>query len=352
MSDGPRARPELRGEDLILLGGFTRARQALGSEDPGVVEAALAELEGQVGERLTELRQGAEAVADANARGVEILQGQIDLNEQLRRQNEQLQQQQDQIQALLDELVAVGRSLRDGENVEGTVQQQLAERSTAMMEQAVALAEANVHAVTMLEERETALLELKVRAKELESTTVDLETQATVDALTGLFNHRYFVHQIEREIARAQRHGRELSLAFVDLDKFKPINDQYGHQAGDRALKLLGEVVQHTLRTSDLTFTPDDGEPVLARYGGDEFVVILPETPLQGAGVAMARVRTAVRDSPFPLADGAESYRITVSVGVASMREGDTAETLVARADSAVYEAKEGGRDRVVMAGA
>ena len=165
------------------------------------------------------------------------------------------------------------------------------------------------------------------------------------DELTGLYNKRYFVARLAEEVARARRHGAQLSVVFCDIDYFKRINDRFGHHWGDEALRetarlLAGTVTElhviSRLRKSD----------IVARYGGEEFVVILPETGKQGAAVAAEKMRKAIAEHPFRL-EGQEVH-MTMSFGVAELSAGDPDHTaLIKNADCAMYEAKNGGRDRV-----
>jgi diguanylate cyclase (GGDEF)-like protein len=158
----------------------------------------------------------------------------------------------------------------------------------------------------------------------------------TVDALTQVFNKRYFNEALEREHNRAQRYKRELSLALFDLDHFKAINDAHGHLAGDAVLRQLAAEVKPRLREQD----------IFARVGGEEFAVLLPEIGADGAMTAGDKVRRIVEAATFLVET--LPLRVTVSVGVASL-ESDSKEavTLYERADAALYEAKRSGRNRV-----
>jgi diguanylate cyclase (GGDEF)-like protein len=155
------------------------------------------------------------------------------------------------------------------------------------------------------------------------------------DGLTQVANKRHFLEFLEREIARATRHGRPLSLVMFDLDRFKSINDSYGHLAGDRVLKGIASLVSGQVRRDEL----------LARYGGEEFAVVLPETSLDAAAGFCERIRNEIEKATFDF-DG-EPLRATVSLGVTELATSDTLESLVARADARLYEAKEQGRNRV-----
>jgi len=158
------------------------------------------------------------------------------------------------------------------------------------------------------------------------------------DELTGLHNMRGFVVIANRLFAQAQRYARAASFLMVDSDSLKQVNDAYGHEAGNRLLRHLVKAMQGHLRATD----------VAARYGGDEFVVMLPDTPARGALEVAERIRHAVESTPF----SADAGRVpcTVSIGIASYPEdGRSIETLLARADRALYEAKAAGRNRVMQ---
>jgi two-component system, cell cycle response regulator len=161
-----------------------------------------------------------------------------------------------------------------------------------------------------------------------------LAEQALTDDLTQLANRRHGVHQLEREIALAVRHGRVLALVRIDVDHFKAINDTHGHQAGDHVLAEVSRRLAGAVRGGD----------ELARWGGDEFVAILPGTDKAGALRAAERLRAAVAESPVQAAG--ESLAVTVSVGWAHWA-GDTPDDLLARADRALYKAKDAGRNAV-----
>lgn len=156
------------------------------------------------------------------------------------------------------------------------------------------------------------------------------------DDLTGLFNTRGFAIAANRLFGQAVRYDRPASLLMVDSDNLKGVNDAYGHDAGNRLLRHLAAAIQGELRATD----------VPARYGGDEFIVLLPETPAKGAHDVAERIRKAI--SATPLAFDGRAIACTVSVGVACFPDdGRTLDTLAARADRALYQAKKEGRNRV-----
>lgn len=167
---------------------------------------------------------------------------------------------------------------------------------------------------------------------------IELERQARTDPLTGAMNRLALAESIARELSRASRNSRPLSLLMFDLDFFKQLNDRLGHQAGDAALKNVAAAALHQLRASDL----------LARYGGEEFVVVLPDADKAQAIETAERLRKRIESLGIPCGDGTA---LTASFGVAAFpADGDDFDSLVARADAALYKAKQSGRNRVVAA--
>lgn len=172
-----------------------------------------------------------------------------------------------------------------------------------------------------------------------------LKRMGLTDALTGIHNRRYFEARCVEEIAHAHRHKRPLACMFLDIDKFKRINDSLGHLAGDEVLRAVAKLIELQLRGND----------VFARYGGEEFVVLLPRTTLaQGSEIA-ERIRAAIANQTLEPLPGKQLV-VTISIGVAMLSEqlpeGDdeVGKRLIASADAALYQAKEGGRNRVVCA--
>ena len=167
------------------------------------------------------------------------------------------------------------------------------------------------------------------------------EDLASVDGLTGLFNRRHFLELAESEWSRFDRYERPLSLMMIDIDHFKSINDRFGHDIGDRVIEHVASICREGKRASD----------IVARIGGEEFVTLLPETPLDSALLVAERLRRRIAESP--LLDAAARVALTASIGVAEAgaRTGNIA-ALMKDADEALYRAKNAGRDRVVAAGA
>jgi diguanylate cyclase (GGDEF)-like protein len=170
--------------------------------------------------------------------------------------------------------------------------------------------------------------------RDLEATNSRLRDLSFKDEVTDLYNRRFFFIRLEEEISRFHRYGHPLSVVLVDLDAFKAVNDELGHAAGDDTLR---EVAQLMVRQSR-------GDNIIARYGGDEFAILLVETPKSGASYYAERIRQALADCPF-----SHSQQITASFGIASLPEDDLAssEALVRAADEALYAAKRDGKNSV-----
>jgi diguanylate cyclase (GGDEF)-like protein len=167
-----------------------------------------------------------------------------------------------------------------------------------------------------------------------------VQRQATVDDLTGLYNHRFLVDSLGQQLALAERLGAPLAILMLDLDRFKVLNDTHGHPAGDLALSAFARTLVNNVRRADLA----------ARYGGEEFVVLMPNTTAHEAFRVAEKIRLAVAATDMELPDR-RPVRLTVSVGVAAYPEDTgTAGDLFALADGALYHAKRTGRDRTCMA--
>lgn len=197
--------------------------------------------------------------------------------------------------------------------------------------------------------REVSLSEqldaLVTRVKAMEAASEDVEQRieeqrqkALLDVLTQLPNREAYGHRLDQEYARWARYKRPLTLAVVDVDYFKRINDTYGHLAGDKVLRIIAKTLRKRLRKTDF----------IARYGGEEFVLLLPETEEQAAHRVLEGVREAIANCPFHFKD--QPVKITASFGLSEFREGDVAEAVFSRADKALYQAKEQGRNRCLLA--
>ncbi len=191
------------------------------------------------------------------------------------------------------------------------------------------------------ERAEQQLDELKQRLSSMERETEQLRSQletehrrALRDPLTGVPNRLAYMDRIQAELARADRYGNPLCLMVWDVDHFKQVNDRYGHQAGDKVLRVLAQTLVRRMRASDF----------IARYGGEEFVVLLPETRLDDARRIAEDLRETVAGLDFHYRQ--EPVPITASCGLTEYRKGDVPESIFARADGALYRAKEAGRNR------
>jgi diguanylate cyclase (GGDEF)-like protein len=165
--------------------------------------------------------------------------------------------------------------------------------------------------------------------------------QSIRDSLTGAYNHRHFQEVLQREMGRAERLGRPLTVLMLDIDDFKTINDRFGHPVGDAVLQgIVAEIRSEVRGDMDL----------LARYGGDEFAVVLPETPVGEAILVAERVRRRIDERLFRMPDSRELLRTTVSIGLATYPEdAQEKKDLVEKADAALYRAKRGGKNAVVQ---
>lgn len=163
---------------------------------------------------------------------------------------------------------------------------------------------------------------------------------ATTDALTGLRNRGWLDDAFEREIKRSERDMLPLSLIMIDIDDFKKYNDGFGHLAGDKVLKMVARSIRTPLRPNDL----------VARFGGEEFAVLLPETTLDNARIIAERLRNTVRDADPGKVDGSVLPKVTISLGVASRRPSSSLKSMITAADEAMYDAKHSGKNCVAVA--
>ncbi len=191
-----------------------------------------------------------------------------------------------------------------------------------------------------IDQRKGRELELLKVTKQLEEAVQALDRLSTMDGLTGIPNRRFFDQALQKEWNRARRHARELSLVFIDIDCFKAYNDTYGHLAGDDCLKAAAGLLQQNLRR---------GGDMIFRYGGEEFVVLLPETFAEGALQIAEKMRKAVETARITHATSPVAGHLTISLGVVTAVPGKDAlpDSFIAAADKALYAAKEGGRNRV-----
>ncbi len=183
------------------------------------------------------------------------------------------------------------------------------------------------------------MLKLRAQTVSLLEAYAQLKELATTDSLTKISNRGAFFDRLNEEIRRARRHGHVLSVIMLDIDRFKSVNDDYGHAGGDRVLVELASICRSILRASDF----------IGRLGGEEFALGLPHAPLEGAHILADRVRVRVEHTVIKVA--MHDVSVTISLGVAELQPGDVdVDALLHRADLALYEAKRSGRNRVCIA--
>jgi diguanylate cyclase (GGDEF)-like protein len=178
------------------------------------------------------------------------------------------------------------------------------------------------------------------RTEQLRRKSLELERQATHDKLTGLFNRRYADDYLQREIENARRHERDFTIALADIDHFKQINDRFSHAAGDEVLRRVSRILVNRCRKTD----------VVARYGGEEFLLCFPETNVDFAEQICGQIRAAIEKADWSAIAHlvGDDFHITISFGVAEIGRDSRRTTILGEADSRLYQAKHGGRNRVV----
>jgi len=169
----------------------------------------------------------------------------------------------------------------------------------------------------------------------LEEKSFEMERQAITDELTDLYNRRYLEKSLEVEFKKSERYNTELSLALIDVDDFKNINDTFGHRTGDDALRFVADTLKSSLRRADIA----------VRMGGDEFLAIMPLTNLESAWSVIERIRIIIQNESFPTS----TSHISISAGVTGWVKGDTPENALKRVDSYLYRAKQSGKNRVIQ---
>ena len=199
-----------------------------------------------------------------------------------------------------------------------------------------AVLNAKVRAMQRIIQMRTSLV---VLARELDTANQELKRLSASDGLTGIANRRFFDEHLSREWRRARRGSGEIAILMCDVDHFKSVNDDFGHEQGDRGLRQVAHKIRDSMeRAADLA----------ARYGGEEFVVLLPDTPIAGAHIVAEKLRQTIHALNLPHTGSAHQH-VTLSIGIAAMAAGDqnTQQTLIEAADRALYRAKHAGRNLV-----
>jgi diguanylate cyclase (GGDEF)-like protein len=240
-----------------------------------------------------------------------------------------------QITALNHERIA---SAAQAETLEQERFARAAQEKALVYEREAREAQAKVLAIQS-DANETLEHKVRERTNELESVNEKLAELSTTDALTGVRNRRYFDQMLEREFNRARREREQLSILMIDIDYFKQVNDEYGHQVGDDTLRRVANILREVLhRTTDF----------VARYGGEEFAIIFPNTEVAGAYLVAEKIRKKIAKQQFNAAG--ITFSITVSIGLmGGPSSGFNADFWLKEADDALYKAKEEGRNKVVL---
>jgi diguanylate cyclase len=186
---------------------------------------------------------------------------------------------------------------------------------------------------------EARLIASKKEITQLQENLELVRSESLTDPLTSLANRKFFDLTLAKSIASALENGQQLSLLMTDIDHFKRFNDSYGHLTGDQVLRIVAIAVKQNVK----------GQDTAARYGGEEFAILLPNTAVQDAITVGDHIRRAVMNKELKKRSTGENLgRVTVSVGIAALREGDSSATIIDRADSCLYAAKRAGRNRVI----
>jgi diguanylate cyclase len=247
----------------------------------------------------------------------------------------------DAFESILEDEVDEVRSILNTKNDLGelghSISQHLGLIMTAMQEYRSEEDTRETALTKQLADMQKKLDEMETLAEAAQHAIEEQRKKAMHDALTGLPNREAYQQRLEQEVNRLQRYGNKLSLMVCDIDLFKRINDNYGHLAGDKVLKIIAKSLQVNLRDSDF----------IARFGGEEFVALMPETSKEEAKIVAEKLRKKVESSPFNFKK--EPVQITVSFGISEFGEGDSATDVFERADKALYKAKENGRNQVLI---
>ncbi|MDH7553751.1 MAG: GGDEF domain-containing protein [Spirochaetota bacterium] len=212
--------------------------------------------------------------------------------------------------------------------------EQFKARSDSLLREKDAIVNELIESKKLLEKYSNNLEEM------VEQRTEILKWLSITDPLTGLYNRRYFIEQIELEFKRSKRYNRDLSLLMLDIDHFKSVNDNYGHQVGDIVLRKISSIIISQLRDSDLAF----------RYGGEEFMVILPETRAEDAINVAKRMKQEIMETEHIYRN--LNFKVTASIGIVSIKDMlgkfETVDDIIKKVDDNLYKAKNSGRNTII----
>ena len=242
-----------------------------------------------------------------------------------------------QIEQQIDQLGQSTRNATSLEQLKQLVTQRLGNISDALKTKEQLETQERHTMLSTLKDMELRLTELETEAQTFRTKLAEQNFRSLQDSLTEIPNRAAFDERLALEIKRWQRYKKPLSIALADVDNFKSINDNYGHSAGDKTLKVIARALQQGLRETDF----------IARYGGEEFVILFPETSLDELTAPLNTLREKIKSIVFTFKN--QKVPITISFGASQLTAEDTSRQVFDRADEALYEAKKAGRDRVIL---
>ncbi|MBC3764909.1 GGDEF domain-containing protein [Neptunicella marina] len=268
----------------------------------------------------------------------------IDLNQQLddsiKHTNEVIEQKQQnhqQMQAHIDNIENVVSEASDLQQLKQQTQQYLQKLNKSLAANTQIDHEEQGHLLSLLNAMQSQITELEQQADQYKQKLIKQRQQNETDVLTGVANRNAYLTRAQTEYERWQRYQHPLAIALIDIDHFKRINDTFGHSAGDKTLQVIAQQIQTQIRNTDF----------LARWGGEEFILLLPDTDLEQLSVPLSEIGKRVEKIPFKFKT--EQVTITVSIGATTLQPEDTLEEAFERADQALYKAKSSGRNRFII---
>ncbi|EHR40065.1 sensor domain-containing diguanylate cyclase [Alishewanella jeotgali] len=247
-----------------------------------------------------------------------------------------LAQLNQKIEAQIDHLGTQSQQAESLEQLKQLVVSRMTELTQSLQEREALEQQQRTQIQQILSALEQKVKELEQEAQGFRQRIAEQNFRSLRDSLTGIANRAAYDERLQLEFKRWQRFGTPLCIVLADVDHFKTINDNYGHSAGDKTLKVIAKTLQQAIRKTDF----------IARYGGEEFVILLPDTELSNLAEPLNLIREKIKTIPFKFKN--KSVPITISLGATQLKHGDSLQTAFERADQALYQAKKAGRDRVV----